>query len=253
MTLLSLMWGCQFSESDNDKILTSGSESRRSQAMNLDDDWEIAGIDHNRGMVFLDKWLETNYDSTWSLSTLQLQVRYAAEEFMEDSTSYDLTIAKSAMDRVAVMEISFNYLSACVDTLITNEYVSALEETYIRRLLSFVYKDSLSTYSFQDSLDLFVGDVKCVEWKEDEILCLAFAAVLVYSWDYQVAGGWNFNPDPNDPIFWNGRRTGAADLAGAVAGGLIGAAGGGAGALPGAVGGGLGASAADCVLQMCGF
>ena len=202
-------------------------------------------------MAYIDARLVSEWDD-WDLDSTLAYVKNAVLDFVEDSTKYDKELVAEifALLDFDDIEPTYEYVMDQLDKLNAEEVVSSREVMYLNRLFQFTYNGDTTASVFTDSLEAFKNDVLAIEWEKDEVLCLTFTSVIVHSWNFQYVG---LNFDPGVPVDFSWGRMGAADLGGAVTGGLIGSVGGPKGALVGCLLGGLGNSAIDAINQNLGY
>ncbi|HEY3296433.1 MAG TPA: hypothetical protein VGL38_13475 [bacterium] len=194
--------------SDTTLTITQPTDAKQFYSVVSYMDWDQVGVDHNRGVSFMDSRLVTEYDSTtWTEAAVYDSARKYALDFLRDSTHADHETA-----RLAVAEI-VNYHDAThervievIDSLATLGVVSSREVPYLYRLFELVFEDTaLTDVEFNDSLNIYVDDVTAVSWNDGEFVCLTMASVGSHSWDYRNTGyRFNFGNslDNHEPPNW---------------------------------------------------
>ncbi|MBU0693007.1 hypothetical protein KKC97_06805 [bacterium] len=227
MIALLVIFGCN---SDDGFGIRTGEDQRNELrgTNTLDESWDQAGIDHNRIMSYVGEWLQKYYNEKWTEEETKEQMMEAVLSFYKDSLGYDTTNGRLFLKEVVDFEYTLgrnSNMPKLIDDLVNDKLISEREENYLRRLVQFVYVDTLDSAVYADSISVFEEDVLKVSWKTEEILCLDFTAIAKHSWEFRKVG-WDPDGDgiPISGVRWG--PVGRADLGGAILGGLTGGAGG---------------------------
>jgi hypothetical protein len=184
-------------------------------------DCDQIGIDHNRGLSYIDaRLIQAGADSTWTKEQFLDSVKVFSLDFTRDSTCYDYEIAEKVIaDTALYVASSYERIMTYLDSLETMKLVTEREVTYLTRLFDIVYLDTLLSDSIHEgSLEAFENDVLAVQWNDDEVFCLAFTSVALHSWNFLNDGLGSWNPDGRPVNNFDLRRLGGEDVLGATVG-----------------------------------
>jgi hypothetical protein len=256
---LVIVGGCQTEQSLSPSSAGGTNRDRGRTALDTGEGWDpegwdSVGIDHNRGLSYIDARLAADWDKEWGFDSTLSYAEHAIVDFIKDSTEYDMEIAEMVMDSVAQViakgKLELEDVLECLDVLHEQDVVSSREVTYLTRLFQFTFDGDTTSAVFSDSLDSFTKDVLDVEWEEDEILCLTLTGVAVHSWEFRYVG-WNWPGQPVPTLSF--AEEVAQDIGMGAVGALVGSIAPGVGTVGGALCGALAGSAAVAIHDIGGY
>lgn len=160
--------------------------------LDVEEGWDQLGIDHNRGLSYAyERFVKAGLDTTWTFERALDSARVYTLDFIKDSTEYDYEYASMALEGEIELEPSLEEALSGLEALVDSAVISQQEADYVGKLYALVFDGSDWPDSvFADSLNKFVETVHVIDWKEDEIFCLAITDIASHSLVYWSENEW---------------------------------------------------------------